>query len=47
MSAKQIVDATCKCFYKSGYHTSNLWKVRSNLSTEYWTLKASFPEMEY
>ena len=47
MSAKQIVDATCKCFYKSGYHTSNLWKVRSNLSTEYWTVKASFPEMEY
>ncbi len=32
---------------KSGYHTSNLWKVRSNLSTEYWTVKASFPEMEY
>jgi hypothetical protein len=47
MSAKEIVDATCKCFYKSGYHTSNLWKVRSNLSTEYWTVKASFPEMEY
>ncbi len=47
MSAKNIVDATCKCFYKSGYHTSNLWKVRSNLSTEYWTVKASFPEMEY
>ena len=47
MSAKEIVDATCKCFYKSGYHTSNLWKVRSNLSTEYWTVKASFPSMEY
>jgi hypothetical protein len=47
MTAKNIVDATCKCFYKSGYHTSNLWKVRSNLSTEYWTVKASFPEMEY
>jgi hypothetical protein len=47
MSAKNIVDATCKCFYKSGYHTSNLWKVRSNLSTEYWKVKASFPEMEY
>ena len=47
MSAKDIVDATCKCFYKSGYHTSNLWKVRSNLSTEYWAVKASFPEMEY
>jgi len=47
MSAKDIVNATCKCFYKSGYHTSNLWKVRSNLSTEYWTVKASFPEMEY
>jgi hypothetical protein len=47
MSPKEIVDATCKCFYKSGYHTSNLWKVRSNLSTEYWTVKASFPEMEY
>jgi hypothetical protein len=47
MTAKEIVDATCKCFYKSGYHTSNLWKVRSNLSTEYWTMKASFPIMEY
>lgn len=47
MSAKQIVDNTCRCFYKSGYHTSNLWKVRSNLSTEYWTVKSSFPEMEY
>lgn len=47
MTAKNIVDATCKCFYKSGYHTSNLWKVRSNLSTQYWTVKASFPEMEY
>jgi hypothetical protein len=47
MTAKEIVNETCKCFYKSGYHTSNLWKVRSNLSTEYWTLKASFPIMEF
>ena len=47
MNAKDIVNATCKCFYKSGYHTSNLWKVRSNLSTEYWTMKASFPIMEF
>jgi hypothetical protein len=47
MTAKEIVNETCKCFYKSGYHTSNLWKVRSNLSTEYWTMKASFPIMEY
>ena len=47
MNAKDIVDNTCKCFYNSGYHTSNLWKVRSNLCTEYWTIKSSFPEMEY
>lgn len=47
MTAKEIVNETCKCFYKSGYHTSNLWKVRSNLSTEYWTMKASFPIMEF
>lgn len=47
MTAKNIVDNTCKCFYKSGYHTSNLWKVRSNLSTQYWTVKASFPELEF
>lgn len=47
MTAKDIVNATCKCFYKAGYHTSNLWMVRSNLSTEYWTLKASFPIMEF
>ena len=47
MTAKDIVNATCKCFYESGYHTSNLWKVRSNLSTEYWTMKASFPIMEF
>jgi hypothetical protein len=47
MKPKQIVDNICKCFYKSGYHTSNLWKVRSNLSTEYWTVKTSFPNLEY
>jgi hypothetical protein len=47
MKPKQIVDSICKCFYKSGYHTSNLWKVRSNLSTEYWTVKTSFPNLEY
>lgn len=47
MTAKEIVNATCKCFYKSGYHTSNLWQVRSNLSTEYWTMRAGFPKDEF
>lgn len=47
MSAKEIVNATCKCFYKNGYHTSNLWKVRSNISTEYWVTRTSFPKEEY
>jgi hypothetical protein len=47
MKPKEIVNNICKCFWKSGYHTSNQWKVRSNISTEYWTVKASFPNLEY
>jgi hypothetical protein len=47
MKPKDIVNNICKCFWKSGYHTSNQWKVRSNISTEYWTVKASFPNLEY
>ena len=47
MKAKDIVNNICYCFYKSGYHTSNQWKVRSNISTDYWTVKTSFPNLEY
>ncbi len=47
MKPKEIVDNICKCFWKSGYHTSNQWKVRSNISTDYWTVKTSFPDLEY
>ena len=47
MKPKDIVNNICYCFYKSGYHTSNQWKVRSNISTDYWTVKTSFPILEF
>jgi hypothetical protein len=47
MQPKDIVNNICKCFWKSGYHTSNAWKVRSDISTDYWTVKTSFPILEF
>jgi hypothetical protein len=34
-------------YKRQGYHTSNQWKVRSNISTDYWIVKTSFPNLEY
>lgn len=46
LTPKQKVDGTCKCLQKQGYHTAKQWKVRSDLSSQYWTVKKSFP-IEY
>jgi flagellum-specific peptidoglycan hydrolase FlgJ len=43
LTPKQKVDGTCKCLQKQGYHTAKQWKVRSDLSSSYWTAKKSFP----